>query len=223
MFGITEQDVIDFFVQSAYAPWTVYLSLLAFMLASSFGLPVPEEVPLIGAGLVGYIAQHPEQYPPPFPGAESVNLYFLAGWCFFAVFASDLVIYFLGRFMGQKFNNSPRFKKYSDGATFKKIQLRIQKNGAWASGIFRFTPGLRFPGHLACGAFGIPLWKFCAVDGLAALVSVPTQILLVGFYGDTILSNFKSVKFAIFGLIIVVVVVKLSLSYIRRRREVRAA
>ncbi len=218
MFGLTEQDIIQVFVDSAYAPWTVYTAILLFMIASAFGLPIPEEIPLIGAGLVGHIAMHPDRYPPPYPGAVSVNLYFLAFWCFFSVMASDLVIFFLGRYMGKKLHSSPRFKKITDAGGFKKIQERIRRNGIWASAIFRFTPGLRFPGHLACGAFGIPVWKFCAVDGLAALLSVPTQILLIGFYGDTILKNLKEVKLAIFGIIAAIVLYKLAENFWKKRK-----
>jgi membrane protein DedA with SNARE-associated domain len=50
----------------------------------------------------------------------------------------------------------------------------------------------------------MPLWKFLSVDLVAALLSVPTQVLLLYFYGEDILSliyRFKIVL-AILGLVI---------------------
>ncbi len=222
MFGLSEQEIIEFFRQSAYSPWSVYITIISLMYASSFGLPLPEEVPLIGAGLVGHIAHNPHLYPPPTPDAVAVNLYVLASVCLFAVFSSDLLIFFLGRYMGNRFHSSARFKRITDGENYKRIQARIRRNGAWASGVFRFTPGLRFPGHLACGAFGIPFWKFCAIDGTAALLTVPTQILLVGFYGDTILRNMKMFKFFLLGALIIFIVVKVVGRFSRKSNPVGA-
>jgi membrane protein DedA with SNARE-associated domain len=77
----------------------------------------------------------------------------------------------------------------------------------WVCGIFRFTPGIRFPGHLSCGAMGVKWWQFLAVDGFAALVSVPTQVILVAFYGEIITSKFKEFKIILFSLLAIVAIV----------------
>lgn len=73
------------------------------------------------------------------------------------------------------------------------------KYGSLACGIFRFTPGLRFAGHMSCGLLGISPWKFCLIDGFAALISVPTQIIFVATYGNVVLENIK--EFKLFALI----------------------
>ncbi len=74
------------------------------------------------------------------------------------------------------------------------------------AGVFRFTPGLRFPGHFCCGVLGVPAWKFTAIDGTAALLTVPTQVLLVAYYGGKILESFKKFKISlvvVLGLILI--------------------
>ena len=43
----------------------------------------------------------------------------------------------------------------------------------------------------------LPAWKFLMMDGLAAMISVPTQILLIYHYGEEILGVFKQFKIAI--------------------------
>jgi hypothetical protein len=59
-----------------------------------------------------------------------------------------------------------------------------ERHGGKVCWVFRFTPGIRFPAHLTCGLVKVPLWQFCLADGVATLVSVPTQILLIAYHGD---------------------------------------
>ncbi len=209
MFDIdfSQQALMTFFSQYAYQPASVYGFITVFMFASSFGLPVPEEVVLISAGLVAYLAHHPEVFPPPYPGAEGVDVFTLAVVCFLVVFLSDLVIYFIGRLFGGRIIKTKFFQKQVAGRGFDTINSWFQKYGGWACGIFRFTPGLRFPGHMSCGLLGIPLWKFCLIDGLAALVSVPTQVYVVATYGEIILEKireFKIIAGSVIGVVILI-------------------
>jgi membrane protein DedA with SNARE-associated domain len=199
--------MIAWFADKAYEPMWVYSGVALMMLISSFGFPLPEEVPLVASGLVAHVAHNPDQYPvPPDAGPHAVNMWVLAFVCFMAVVLSDSLVFFIGRFLGGHFRGNPRFEKYHNSPTFRRAEEWTAKYGSWASGIFRFTPGLRFPGHMACGLLGVPFPKFLAVDALAALVSVPTQILLVAIYGDVILQNFKTVKMVILGVVAVLLI-----------------
>lgn len=187
-----QQALMAFFKGYAYQPMKVYGFITLFMFASSFGLPVPEELVLISAGLIAYMALHPDTALPP--GTEVVDLYTLMLVCFLAVFLSDLIVYLIGKFFGGKIIKTRFFQKQIAGKSFDTINGRFQKYGGWACGIFRFTPGLRFPGHLSCGLLGIPVWKFVLVDGLAALLSVPTQVYFVATYGEIILDKLAEFK-----------------------------
>jgi membrane protein DedA with SNARE-associated domain len=209
MFGITEAEVFQWFADKAYQPELVYFGIVFLMFASSFGLPLPEEVPLVSAGLVGHVALHPHLYPRSEYGGEPVNIYTLAAVSFCAVFFSDLLIFFIGKFLGKKLLVRPRFAALRNSKNFLKVEALTKQYGALASGIFRFTPGLRFPGHMTCGMMGVPTWKFIAVDGTAALLTVPTQILLVGYYGDVILQNFKIFKFILLGVLAMLLILAL--------------
>lgn len=199
-------NLIEFFSSYAYQPALVYTFIVAFMTASSFGLPIPEEMTLVSAGLVAYMASNPDQFPPPTPDAEGVNLITLCIVCSVAVIGSDLLIYSLGRLSGDRIRGSKIFKKLLPDDKFIKIDRLFQKYGYWASGIFRFTPGVRFPGHLSCGIMKVSVWKFLAVDGTAALLSVPTQVLLVAYYGEIILEKFKEFKLILGGVILLIII-----------------
>lgn len=203
----TEASLMQFFGQYAYQPMYVYGFVSCFMLAASFGLPIPEELTLISAGLVAYMAHHPEVYPPPYPGAEGVDVVTLCIVSFLAVFLSDLTVYLIGKIFGGRIIKTKFFQKQVAGQGFQRINSWFQKYGGWACGIFRFTPGLRFPGHLSCGLLGIPLWKFCLIDGLAALLSVPTQVYIVATYGEVILTKLKEFKIILVSVLAVALVI----------------
>ena len=110
-----------------------------------------------------------------------------------------MLVFSIGRVFGGRISNSKRFGKYVDPRQNSKLNLLRTKYGAWACGIFRFTPGIRFPGHLSCGIIQIPYWKFALIDGGAALFSVPTQVILVAFYGEMTLTYFKQFKILLFS------------------------
>ena len=216
-----EQAIIDFFAGYAYEPVFVYLFIALFMMGSSMGLPLPEEVTLVGAGIVAHMASHPDLYPPPYPGAEGVSLIPLAIFCFVAAVGSDYIIFLTGKLYGKKILKTKLGQRLLSPERFDKINHFFNKYSYWASGIFRFTPGIRFPGFLSCGMMGIPTWKFLLMDGGAALLTVPTQVVLVAIYGEVIMAKFTEFKIYIlsfFGFIILIWLVRKLIAYFKSKR-----
>ena len=203
MFDFAPEALITFFSQYAYEPTMVYSFIVCFMFASSFGFPIPEELVLISAGLVAYMSHSPDKFPPPFPGAEGVNVYTLCVVCFLAVMGSDCLVFLIGKFFGGRIIKTKFFQKSVAGEGFNKINSFFQKYGGLACGIFRFTPGLRFPGHLSCGLLGIPVWKFVLIDAVVAAISVPTQVYFVATYGEIILEKIQEFKMIVLGALVV--------------------
>ncbi len=202
-----EDQIGEWFLQIAYQPNLVYAMVIGLMFASSFGFPLPEEVTIISASLTAYMATHPHKYPPPYEGAIGVNPITLAIICVLAVFISDYVIYWIGSYFGDKIIRHPKWQKNFEGKSFKRVQKWIHEYGTLAPFIFRFTPGLRFPGHMMCGAIGLPRWKFVLVVGLAAFITVPIQVILISLYGEVILDVLSRIKIvAIVGALVATLV-----------------
>lgn len=216
--NLANEPIFAFLAQFAYEPAMVYSLIIAIMIASSFGLPIPEEVTLISVGFISHMAIHPEMFPPPYEGAVSVKPALVAFVCFASVFLSDFLVFMLGRRYGTRMLRSKYFAKYRDSNSMRRVERFTEKYGALACGIFRFTPGLRFPGHFACGSMKIPIWKFVLVDGLAALVSVPTQVLLIAFYGEVMLEFLKEFKIVVFSFLGLLVLLYLANKLIKSKR-----
>lgn len=202
-------DKLSCLAPYAFQPEWIYFFLILMMLLSAVGLPLPEEVTLVSVGVLAYMGAHPDKYPPPYPGAPYVHPTTAAIVAFLAVWGSDFLIYWIGRYFGPRVFEWGPVKRFISSENRMKIEQWTQKYGAMACGIFRFTPGIRFPGHLACGMVKFSAWKFAFVDGVAALISVPTQILIIAHYGEDILGVLKQFKFVVFGILGIVLLIYL--------------
>lgn len=202
--SLIQEPIFIWMSQFAYEPITVYIALVSMMLLSSVGLPLPEEVTLLSVGLLAYFGSHPHLFPPPYPGAAVVRTEVAMIVATIAVFGSDFLVYLVGRIWGRSLLRRPWMHKVFPDYAQKKIESWTHKYGAYTCGLFRFTPGLRFPGHLAYGLMQYPIWKFLVIDGLAVLVSVPTQIYLMATYGESILIYLKQFKYVVLGIVFAV-------------------
>lgn len=204
--SIFQEPIFQWLSQYAYQPELVYFALIGMMFLSSVGLPLPEEVTLVSIGVLAFMGANPQHFPPPYAGAPVVNMHTAALVASLSVFLSDFLIYTIGLRWGRRLLESRLMRKVISPEMMGRVETWTKKYGAYACGIFRFTPGIRFPGHLACGMMHFPAWKFALIDGIAVLISVPTQIYLLAIYGDPIirrLHQFKIVLFSIIGILLV--------------------
>lgn len=82
------------------------------MYASSFGVPIPEELTLVTVGFLVYLGMNPQLYPMS-AGGEPLNVHITAVVCFAAVLSSDFLVYCIGRRYGRKALEFSFLKKYS--------------------------------------------------------------------------------------------------------------
>lgn len=190
----SDSQVFQWLAQYAYEPTMVYFVIFGMMVASGFGVPIPEEVQIISVGVLAYMGAHPELFPPPYAGAPVINGYEAAIVVSLAVIFSDNLVFWIGRTFGRKMMTSNRFKGFFERPLMAKVQHFASKYGVYAAFIFRFTPGLRFPAHIFLGMSRFSATSFFMVDAFAVLVSVPTQILLIYHFGEPILAALYKFK-----------------------------
>ena len=216
------EHMINELLQSvAHSPILVFTLLFLIMYASSFGLPIPEEITLLTLGFLVWLGNNPDP-ETGLMSSSNINIHAAAWLAFIAVLSSDFLVYELGRRFGQRILALPLLNKLAQPALLSKVNLWMDRWGFWAAGIFRFTPGVRFPGHLSCGMLGVSRIKFLLVDGAAALVSVPTQVYLVGTYGKEIIDLIKKYQPWVIALLVIGVLIhyrKEVFKLLRRNKE----
>ena len=127
-----------------------WIGIAAGLLASAFGLPVPEEAVLAGAAAVSPI------------GAIALGIPLCV--------LGDALLYFVG--LGVALPLRERAKNL-DGA-----KKRLERWGDLAIVVARFVPGFRGALCMAAGGVRWPLRRFLIIDLLAACVHVPLLVLL---------------------------------------------
>jgi len=149
-----------------------YLGLAAVLFLSGFGVPIPEDIPLI---IGGYIC-----------GKGDADIYLMLPLAMFTILGTDYIIYLLGRRLGHTVPKIPIFRRYLSEARLARAAEAFHKHGGKVIFFVRFLPGLRAPVYFTAGTFKIPHWKMLLFDGSAALISVPVFMLLPYFFVDRI-------------------------------------
>lgn len=192
-----------------------FLIIVGILLLSGFGLPLPEDVPLIAAGYLCGIGQ--------------ANPWTLFPACFLAIVGADAMVYALGRRYGHHAQRLPLLRRYLTDQRLARTEQLLHAHGGKFIFFARFLPGLRTPAFFTAGAFKLPAWKFVVYDGSAALLSVPVILGLAYYFADRIHWIAEEIKQGQIGALILVAVVggsfvgiKLLLHRRRRQRE-RAA
>ena len=65
-----------------------------------------------------------------------------------------------------------------------KIVQYFEKYGARIIFVARFLPGIRAPLFLTAGTMRVPFWLFFAMNGTAALLSIPLSFWLAYYFTD---------------------------------------
>ncbi|MEM9294276.1 MAG: DedA family protein [Planctomycetota bacterium] len=164
-------DLLEFFNQ--FGPNTIYIVMFVVFLATGFGLPLPEDVPLTIAGYLCGIA--PGQ-PPYF--------WIMLPVCMTAIVGSDTVLYFFGRRYGVRAKKLPVIRRLLSPRQLMRAESRIREHGGKFVFAARFLPGLRTPAFFVAGTSKVPLSRFFLYDGLAAAISVPTILGLAYVFAE---------------------------------------
>ena len=149
-----------------------YLAPFVILLLCGIGLPLPEEVSLIGAGLLLHKGE-----------VEFLPIVLV---CSSAILLGDSIPFLLGKKYGAKALDKPWVRRRFHPRRFKRLKERFDEHGTWATFSFRFFPGARIPGYFVAGTMGMSTLRFLLLDGLGVLLTVPISIWVGKLFANQI-------------------------------------
>lgn len=179
-----------------------YLLIVVVLVLTGSGLPIPEEVPIIAAGVLSSTGQmHP-------------GLAFAA--CLVGAILGDCVMYAIGRHFGRSVvREHPLWAHFVKPDREARIEQMLQAHGLKVFFLARFLVGLRSPVYLAAGVLRVPFRRFFLMDLLCATSVIGTFFGLSYTFGETITGWIRRAEILL-TVVVVAVLIGVSLYFWRR-------
>jgi membrane protein DedA with SNARE-associated domain len=190
---------------------TAYCAIVGLLLICGLGVPIPEDITLIAAGILAS------------PAVGSIKLWGAVAAGFVGVLAGDAFLYNLGRIYGRKAFQLPFIRTIMTPRRIALAERKIIRNSHFICFTARFLPGLRSPVFLTAGIMGVRPFVFYGLDGVAAMISVPLWVFVGHWVGENLEMAMKVAERIQLSLALVVVtLVALYLGWRRFRKGQRA-
>jgi membrane protein DedA with SNARE-associated domain len=160
-----------------------YLGVFVVLLAAGFGVPIPEELPVITAGVM--------------VGHEDTSLrwYYMLPVCIAGVVIGDCVLYLIGRKWGRKLIETGWVKrKLLPPEKREQIEKNFHDHGIKVLLGARLLPGIRSPIFLMAGVLHFPFRKFLLADAIYAVPGVNLLFWTSYMLTDQVLVLFNKIN-----------------------------
>jgi membrane protein DedA with SNARE-associated domain len=157
-------DITDFWM---------FLATFGGLVAAGIGVPIPEELPIVGAGI--WAASDPPV------GAWK---WFILPTCILGVVISDGLLYGVGRMWGRAILERPWVRRVLPAEKRERIEKNFDVYGVKILLFARVLPGIRSPIFIMAGVMRLPLKRFIFADGIYAIPGVSLLFFLSYWIGD---------------------------------------
>lgn len=149
-----------------------YLGIFILLLLGSLGVPIPEEMPIIGAAVLSH--------------GGVVQWWLALPVCLLGVLSGDMVLYWVGRHWGERVLNCRLVRLVLSRPREQWLSAAYRRHALKTIVTARHVMGLRAAAFLTAGSARVPFWKFVMADVGAAVFSVPVLFGLAYFFTDRV-------------------------------------
>lgn len=191
---------------------TAYGLVFVVLLAAGFGLPLPEDIPLVMGGVLVHRGQ--------------ANLWVMIVVGYLGIIVGDSIMFMLGRRFGSRVGAAPGF--FARIVTPEKraqVEGMFKKHGEKIVMLARFLPGVRTVTYFTAGSVGMRYSHFAIYDSIAALASAPIFVLLGYYFGsdiESLLARVAAGERKVIGVLILLVLGSILFNRWRARRKAKA-
>ena len=190
-----------------------YLGIVLVLILSGLGLPIPEEVVVVAAGVLSH-------------DSESFKWQYAYLACLGGAMAGDIVVYSIGRYLGHGFFlRYPWFARLMHEEREAKMEEVIKNHGFKVFFVARFMVGVRVPLYLAAGVVRMSWPRFLLINVFCATTVVSIAFWLGHRYGKQVVESISNGQGGLTIIVLLVVVIGVGFYLFRRhkRKMIKAA
>lgn len=182
-----------------------YLGIILLLGLTGCGLPIPEEVVIVAAGVAA--------------SAGTLEPWAAFAACLTGALLGDCVMYGIGYHFGHNLaKKHPRFAQLMHADREARTEELMRQHGLKVFLISRFMVGLRSPIYLTAGILRISFRRFLVIDVLCATIVVGTFFWLSFYFGEHIRTWILRLDIAV-TLIVLVAITAAGVYFWRRHRR----
>lgn len=183
-----------------------YVGIIAVLLLTGFGLPLPEEVPIVAAGIASSVG--------------TLNPWWAFLSCVVGALSGDTILYAIGYHFGHSLiYRHPRVAALLHADREAKLEQMLRKHEVKVLVLSRFMIGVRAPVYLAAGVLRVPFARFFLINIVSATTVVGLFFWLSYAYGQKLTRLLKQSEIGITAIVVVAVLSVIFIWLWRRRRR----
>ena len=185
-----------------------YLWVIIFLILTGCGLPIPEEVGIIAAGV--------------WAADGAMNFWLGLSACLFGCIVGDSIMYAIGyRFGKTVLREHPMFTGFLTPERERHIEQLIRRRGAAVLFTARFLVGVRGPVYLTAGILHFPYRRFVLIDLFCATLVVSLFYSLAWYFGQDIITWIRTAEEGITLAVAIALAVGAGFFWLHHRRSKR--
>ena len=158
-----------------------YLGIIVFLVLTGCGMPIPEEVAFVVAGVLA--------------AEGNLNPAMALAACLIGAILGDIVMYGIGYRWGHSLLKShPRLAKLVHADYQPAIEEAVEKHAFKVLLVSRFLVGVRGPVYVSAGAIRMPFRRFLMIDLIGATIVVVTVFSLSFLFGDSVIDWIRNAE-----------------------------
>jgi membrane protein DedA with SNARE-associated domain len=181
-----------------------YAAIVALLVAAGVGVPVPEEVTQIAAGVLAH------------QGVFVLWKVMLAAWV--GVVAGDALVYRLGRRHGERVLSTGVARRVLTAARRDRLRRHFERHAFLTIVVARHLGAVRGAAFALAGVYRVPFRTVLLADALSGLVSVPVVVGLGFLFSRHVLQVERDMR-VVKGSILAVAALAAALGWLRARRR----
>jgi membrane protein DedA with SNARE-associated domain len=182
-----------------------YLGIVLFLVLTGCGLPIPEEVPIVLAGVLSS------------QGHFDPWLAFAA--CVVGALLGDSAMYWIGYHFGPGLvNRHPLLSRWLGATRHETFDEAVTRHMFKVMALARFMVGVRGPVYLSAGIVRAPFRRFILSDLVCATVVVGTFFWSAYLFGDQIAKLVKDAEWAL-TLVVALAILIGALGWFRKNKQ----